>query len=237
MYPGTGGTRRNPGSAGYTRSAGKCVACASGLVKEGAGDAACNTCTGNTFSRAGALQCSPCPLSAVMQENHTSCSCNTAFVFFKDTCTPTEEVYLNVSGVLQLPLGKYRDWKLKQILVDGFSAYLNVSKGFITATVLQDDEVADDTGENVSAGNSSYLRRRLLYDRPVQFWICAAFGFAGMFSSVPETWIGRGIICTQTPATLMYPETHQKSVARSVPGNEDVSAGQVVQPSGPVKSL
>jgi hypothetical protein len=156
-------------SAGYARSAGKCVACAPGLVKEGAGDAACNTCTGNTFSRAGALQCSPCPLSAVMRENHTSCSCNTAFVFFKDTCTPTEAVYLNVSGVLQLPLGQYRDWQLKQILVDGFSAYLNVSKDFITATVLQDDEVADDTGENVSAGNSSYRRRRLLYDRPVQY--------------------------------------------------------------------
>jgi hypothetical protein len=35
----------------------------------------------------------------------------------------------------------------------------------------------------------------------------------------------------------MYPDTHQQSVARSVPGNEDVSAGHDVQPSGPVKSL
>ena len=76
---------------------------------------------------------------------------------------------------------------------------------------------------------------RLRYS--LAFWICAALGFAGTPSSVPEIWIGRGIIATHTPETLMYPDTHQQSVARSVPGNEDVSAGQVVQPSGPVKSL
>jgi hypothetical protein len=77
----------------------------------------------------------------------------------------------------------------------------------------------------------------LLRRYSLAFWICAGLGFAGRFCSVPETWIGRGIIATHTPATLMYPETHQQSVARSVAGNEDVSAGQVTHPSGPVKSL
>jgi len=158
-------------AAGYSRCAqcGKCVACAGGLAKSKAGDEECSTCTDNSFSRAAAAQCSPCPLSAVVRDNHTSCSCNTAFVFFKDTCTPTEPVYLNVSGVLQLPLGQYRDSELKQILVDGFNAYLNVSKDFITTTILQEAEaVAEDTTEIVGAGTSSYGRRRLLYDHPVE---------------------------------------------------------------------
>jgi hypothetical protein len=77
----------------------------------------------------------------------------------------------------------------------------------------------------------------LLRKNSLAFWICAALGFRGRSSSVPEIWIGRGIICTQTPETLMYPETHQQSVARSVAGKEDVSAGQDTHPSGPVMFL
>jgi len=163
---------------GYTRcsTCGKCIACAPGLAKAVGGEQACTTCSGNTFSRKAAAQCSPCPFSAVTQHNHTSCSCNTAFVFFKDTCTPTEPVYLNVSGVLQLPLGQYRDSELKQILVDGFNTYLNVSQDFITTTILQETEaVAEDTTEIVGAGNSSYGRRRLLYDHPVEYNFTAQF--------------------------------------------------------------
>jgi len=158
---------------GYTRcrTCGKCIACAPGLAKAVGGEQACTTCSGNTFSRKAAAQCSPCPFSAVTQHNHTSCSCNTAFVFFKDTCTPTESVYLSVSGVLQLPQDEYTDADLRRILADGFSEYLNFSREFITISVSQDNQDANDA----SAGNSSAARRRLLYDRPVEYNFAAQF--------------------------------------------------------------
>ena len=151
-------------AAGYTRCAkcGKCLACAQGLAKSQGGDAACDTCTNNTFSRTGAVQCSACPFSAVTKDNHTSCSCNPAFVFFRDTCTPTESVYLNLTGVVKLREGEFTDSELQQILVDGFSAYLDYSKEFITIIINRNAIATNDTS------NSTY-RRRLLNDLPVEF--------------------------------------------------------------------
>ena len=110
------------------------------------------------------------------KDRHTSCSCNTAFVFFRDTCTPTESVYLNVTGVLRLPLGEFRDAELKQILLDGFSVYLNFSKEFITTTVFTDKEaLRNDTGETMNGSNSSSGRRRLLFDKPLEFYFSSQF--------------------------------------------------------------
>ena len=163
---------------GYTRCAkcGKCIPCAPGLAKSQGGDEACSTCTGNTFSRTGAAQCSPCPFSAVTSDEHTSCSCNTAFVFFHDTCTATEPVYLNVTGVLRLPQGDFREAEVKQILSDALSEYLNFSKQFITIIIRPDtsSNAADmnatnaSTAEAADTSNSTYSRRRLLYDKPVE---------------------------------------------------------------------
>ena len=168
---------------GYTRcsTCGKCIACAPGLAKPVGGNHECTTCSGNTFSRAGTAQCASCPFSAVTKDRHTSCSCNTAFVFFRDTCTPTESVYLNVTGVLRLPLGEFRDAELKQILLDGFSAYLNFSKEFITTTVFRNTEVvSNDTDNsvnesNINASNASATRRRLLFDKPLAFNFTSQF--------------------------------------------------------------
>ena len=176
-------------AAGYSRCpmCGKCVACASGTAKAVIGDQACNSCANNTFSRKGAAQCSACPFSAATKDNHTSCSCNTAFVFFNDVCTATEAVYLNVTGVLQLPQGEFTDAQLVQILLDGFSAYLNYSKEFITIIINHKDNIEYVAEVNVSnvtgnssndtysydyayddTGNPSYTRR-LLADFPVEF--------------------------------------------------------------------
>ena len=185
----------------YTRSAGTCSKCAPGTSKAMDGDAACGECSGNTYSGTGAAQCSACPLSATSSQNHTSCSCNTAFVFFKDTCTATEPVYLNVTGALQLPQGEFQDSELQQILLDSFSAYLNFSKEFITIIISQKtNDVSNDTGVNgVGANltnastsstttradmttprpdnwsNSTYSRRRLLYDLTVERFFAVLF--------------------------------------------------------------
>ena len=94
-------------------------------------------------------------------------------MFFRDTCTATESVYLNVSGVLRLPQGDFRDAEVKQILSDALSEYLNFSKQFITIIIRPDtsSSAADMNATNASTGdasNSTYSRRRLLYDKPVE---------------------------------------------------------------------
>ena len=161
---------------GYTRcgTCSKCIACAAGLAKPLGGDGECGACSGNTFSRRAAAQCSPCPLSGVTTDNHTSCSCNTAFVFSKDTCTATEAVYLNVTGVLQLPQGTFSDSELQRILLDGFSAHLNFSRQFITIIVSQNKEdVSNGTDANASTSG-----RRLLYDLPFDYYFAALWQIA-----------------------------------------------------------
>jgi len=162
-------------AAGYTRcgTCSKCIACAPGLAKP-LGEGECGACSGNTFSRTAAAQCSPCPLSGVMTDKHTSCSCNTAFVFFNDTCTATEAVYLNVTGVLQLPQGTFSDSELQRILLDGFSAHLNFSKEFITIIVSQNREEVSN-GTDATASTSG---RRLLYDLPFGYFFAALWQIA-----------------------------------------------------------
>lgn len=168
-------------AAGYSRSAGKCVGCAPGTSKAGGGDGACDTCSNNTFSRTGAAQCSPCPFSAAMKEGHTSCACNTAFVFFNDTCAATESVYLNVTGVLKMPEGDFAELELQKILMDSLSTYLNFSKEFITIIISQrkdDANLTNATTNTNDSANSSSGRRRLLYDLLVEYGFTALFQIA-----------------------------------------------------------
>ena len=167
-------------AAGYSRSAGKCVGCAPGTFKASGGDGACDTCSNNTFSRTGAAQCSPCPFSAVMKESHTSCSCNTAFVFFNDTCVATESVYLNVTGVLKMPEGDFAELQLQKILMDSLSTYLNFPTEFITIIISQrnnDVNLTNATTNTNDSVNSSSGRRRLasLYDVLVEYVFTALF--------------------------------------------------------------
>jgi hypothetical protein len=110
----------------------------------------------------------------VTKDQHTSCSCNTGFVFFRDTCTATESVYLNVSGVLQLPLGEFRDAELKKILLDGLSAYLNYSKDFITISIGANNAMKNETdGNSTNVSSNSSSMRRLLFDLPLEFYFIA----------------------------------------------------------------
>ncbi len=161
-------------ASGHTRSAGKYVGCAPGEDKPLSGDAQCRACSGNTFSHTAAAQCSPCPLSGVTTDNHTNCSCNTAFVFSIDTWTVTEAVYLNVTVVLQLPQVTFSESELQRILLDGFSAHLNFSKEFITIIVSQNKEdVSNGTDANASTSG-----RRLLYDLPFDYFFAALWQIA-----------------------------------------------------------
>jgi hypothetical protein len=67
-------------------------------------------------------------------------------------------VYLNVTGVLQLPQGEFTDAQLVQILLDGFSSYLNYSKEFITIIINHKDNleyVANVNASNVSSNSSN----------------------------------------------------------------------------------
>ena len=169
-------------AAGYTRGAGKCVACAAGKVKALAGDAACDACSNNTFSRTAAVNCSTCPLTSTTKLNHTSCACNAGFVFFNDTCTPTEALYMTVSGTLQLPDGAFAASELQSILLDGLSQYLNFSKEFITITVtvrMNDTNTATPAPRLVSntsnASNATYDRRRSLLASTVDYTFTAIF--------------------------------------------------------------
>lgn len=130
----------------YTRSAGTCVQCAPGTSKSTSGDTKCDECSGNTFSRIAAEECSACPLSATTMKNHTSCMCNTGFVFFKGMCTQTKDVYMNVSGILQMPYGDFSTSQLQTILLDGMSTYLNFSREFITIIMTPPIEIINTTG-------------------------------------------------------------------------------------------
>ena len=163
-------------AAGHTRAAGKCVACAAGTAKAAAGDGACDGCVNNTFARTAAANCSACPVTSTTKQNHTSCACNGGFVFFNDTCTPTEALYMTVSGTLQLPDGALTTSELHIILLDGLSKYLNFSEEFITITVTiraNDTNAATPAPPNTS--NSTYSGRRLLLSPTVDYTFTALF--------------------------------------------------------------
>jgi hypothetical protein len=192
-------------SAGHTRKLGLCVGCAAGNVKAVAGDMPCEECSNNTFSRAGARQCSLCPFSSTSKLKHTSCSCNPAFVFFNDTCKETESVYLNVSGVLQLPEGEFNVLALTAIILDSMSAYLNFPKEFITIIISRRANITNETDTNLTnvstriagapttgapttgapttgtptptpnTSNSTSNRRRLLVDLTLEYVFTALF--------------------------------------------------------------
>jgi hypothetical protein len=83
-------------------------------------------------------------------------------------------VYLNVTGVLQLPQGTFSDSELQRILLDGFSAHLNFSRQFITIIVSQNKEdVSNGTDANASTSG-----RRLLYDLPFDYYFAALWQIA-----------------------------------------------------------
>jgi hypothetical protein len=176
----------------YTRSAGRCVECAPGTSKATDADAACGECSGNTFSGTGAAQCSACPLSATTRQNHTTCACKTGFVFFKDVCTQTKNVYMNVSGILQMPYGDFSASQLQAILLESMSTYLNFSREFITVIVTPPIEIINSTVTNTTAtegvnttdanetndtmpGDGSQSGRRLLFELPVDYYFIALF--------------------------------------------------------------
>lgn len=151
-------------SKGYTRVRGRCVACAPGTSKSTAGDGACDTCSGNTFSRTGAALCSACPRFATTRQNYTSCACNTGFLFVGSTCRATEAVFMNITGTLVLPEGTFTALELQTILIDGLSAYLNVSSDFITVLVRTTQGAAPNTtNTNITfTDNNTASRRRSL---------------------------------------------------------------------------
>ena len=178
----------------YTRSAGTCSKCAPGTSKATDGDAACGECSGNTFSGTGAAQCSACPLSATSRQNHTSCACNTGSVFFRGVCTQTKDVYMNVSGILQMPYGDFLASQLQAILLEGMSTYLNFSREFITIIVTPPIEIINTTGTarinttdangtndtmpadgSRDVSNSTQSGRRLLFELPVDYYFIALF--------------------------------------------------------------
>ena len=165
-------------SAGYTRELGLCVGCAPGRVKAVGGDMPCEECSNNTFSRTGARQCSQCPFSSTTKLNHTTCVCNPAFVFFNDTCKETESVYLNVSGVLQLPEDEFDELELKTKILDSLSTYLNFPKEFITIIITQrtkDTRNATDMNLTNTSTPTPTSRRRLLYDLTLEYIFTALF--------------------------------------------------------------
>lgn len=173
-------------SRGYTRAADKCAACQHGTSKSVDGDGACDKCIGNTFSRTAAGQCTSCPLSAKPMKNHTTCVCNIGFVFFRDVCTQTKAVYMNVSGILQMPYGVFSASQLQAILLDGMSTYLNFSTEFITIFVTAPIEETNTTDVNTTndtmpadgswtASDSTQSGRRLLYALPVDYYFVALF--------------------------------------------------------------
>ena len=165
-------------SAGYTRELGKCAGCAPGTVKAVGGDMPCEECSNNTFSRTGARQCSQCPFSSTTKLNHTTCVCNPAFVFFNDTCKETESVYLNVSGVLQLPEDEFDELELKTKILDSLSTYLNFPKEFITIIITQrtkDTRNATDMNLTNTSTPTPTSRRRLLYDLTLEYIFTALF--------------------------------------------------------------
>jgi len=124
-------------AAGYTRTGGQCVACAAGKVKVQGGDAACDTCTNNTFSATAAVQCVSCPVLSVAKQDHTSCVCNTGFVFYNGTCTALESVYVRVFGDINVTQDTLTTSQLENLLLDGMSLALNLPKDFIIILIIQ----------------------------------------------------------------------------------------------------
>ena len=122
---------------GYTRVGSACVACAAGKVKAQTGDMACDTCTNNTFSTAGAVECAPCAVSSTAKEDHTSCVCNSGFVFYNKTCTAVESVHVRVSGSVDVTQGNLTVSQLEDLLLNGMSAFFNVPKDFIIMIIMQ----------------------------------------------------------------------------------------------------
>ena len=124
-------------AAGYTRTGGQCVACAAGKVKVEGGDAACDTCTNNTFSATAAVKCVSCPVLSVAKQDHTSCVCNTGFVFYNGTCTALESMYVRVFGDINVTQDALSTSQLENLLVDGMSLALNLPKDFIIILIIQ----------------------------------------------------------------------------------------------------
>ena len=122
---------------GYTRVGSACVACAAGKVKAQTGDMACDTCTNNTFSTAGAVECAPCAVSSTAKEDHTSCVCNSGFVFYNKTCTAVESVHVRVSGSVDVTQGNLTVSQLEDLLLNGMSAFFNVPTDFIIMIIMQ----------------------------------------------------------------------------------------------------
>jgi hypothetical protein len=100
-------------------------------------------------------------------------------VFFNDTCTATESVYLNVTGVLKMPEGDFAELELQKILMDGLSSYLNFSQEFITIIISRrNNDNGTDTNLTNASNNmngSSPSLRRLLFDLPVEYVFTALF--------------------------------------------------------------
>ena len=124
-------------AAGYTRTGGQCVACAAGKVKGQGGDGACDTCTNNTFSAAAAVECVSCPVLSAANRDHTSCVCNTGFVFYNGTCTALESVYVRVFGDINVTQDALSTSELEDLLVNGMSLALNLPKDFIIILIIQ----------------------------------------------------------------------------------------------------
>ena len=124
-------------AAGYTRAGGECVACAAGKVKKQGGDTACDTCTNNTFSATAAVECVSCPVLSVAKQDHTSCVCNTGFVFYNGTCAALESVYVRVFGDVNVTQDALSTYELENLLVDGMSLALNLPKDFIIIVFIQ----------------------------------------------------------------------------------------------------
>lgn len=124
-------------AAGYTREGGQCVACAAGKVKVRAGDAACDTCTDNTFSATAAVECVSCPVFSVVNQDHTSCLCNTGFVFYNRTCTALDSVYVRVSGSINVTQDAFTASELQALMVYGMSVAFNLPKDFIIMIIIQ----------------------------------------------------------------------------------------------------
>jgi hypothetical protein len=76
-------------AAGFTGPDGaECTACAAGTFKPDAGSAQCQTCLGESFSAAGAEQCTGCPLYAQVLDrtNGSSCTCNAGYARVGASC-------------------------------------------------------------------------------------------------------------------------------------------------------
>jgi hypothetical protein len=122
---------------GYTRAGSQCVACAAGKVKAQTGDMACDKCSNNTFSTTAAVECAPCAVSSTAKEDHTSCVCNSGFVFYNKTCTAVESVHVRVSGSVDVTQGNFTASQLEDLLLNGMSAFFNVPTDFIIMIIMQ----------------------------------------------------------------------------------------------------